>query len=134
MGVVVGVGVLMAAFVILHHQFPANHARENHWDLMLVDGEKLATWALSAEPKIGKTIAAKKLPPHRMDYLDYEGPISNDRGSVKQVQRGEYSGALDWHRAETGFEIELIFSGGRWYVWLHETKPDFWECKFTAAD
>ena len=36
-----------------------------------------------------------KLPPHRLHYLDYEGPISGDRGEVRRVDRGEYEALRD---------------------------------------
>ena len=33
---------------------------------------------------------AEVLPDHRLAYLDYEGPISGDRGSVTRWDRGTY--------------------------------------------
>jgi hypothetical protein len=34
--------------------------------------------------------SVERLPDHRTLYLDYEGPISRDRGSVRKIARGEY--------------------------------------------
>ena len=50
----------------------------------------LRTWALESEPQAGMKIQATELPPHRLEFLDYEGPVSGDRGSVKRVDRGNY--------------------------------------------
>lgn len=62
----------------------------DHWDFMIeVDGV-LATWALSAQPLAEQRISTIQLPDHRRAYLEYEGPISGDRGAVKQWDRGVY--------------------------------------------
>jgi hypothetical protein len=50
----------------------------------------LATWALSEPPDAAAIVAAEALPDHRMDYLDYEGPISEGRGSVTRWDRGTF--------------------------------------------
>jgi hypothetical protein len=80
----------MPRFVILRHQTPPESGRGLHWDLMLESGGALRTWALAEEPQPGKTIAAEPLPDHRLDYLDYEGPISRNRGRVVRWDHGEY--------------------------------------------
>jgi DNA polymerase Ligase (LigD) len=61
-----------------------------HWDLMLEWGEALRTWALAAEPIPGVLIAAEQLPDHRLAYLDYEGPIYGNRGSVARWDAGRF--------------------------------------------
>jgi hypothetical protein len=58
---------------------------------MLETDGVLRTWALAEEPRPGKPIAAELLPDHRLDYLDYEGPVSRDRGSVSRWDAGEYA-------------------------------------------
>lgn len=70
-------------FVLLEHCWDGCH-----WDLMLEAGNSLRTWALSSPPTDSEEILATSLPDHRLDYLDYEGPISNDRGSVRRLDRG----------------------------------------------
>jgi hypothetical protein len=50
----------------------------------------LAAWALAKAPDAAAAIAAEALPDHRLDYLDYEGPISGGRGSVTRWDRGTY--------------------------------------------
>ena len=80
-------------FVVLHHEMPATSNRASHWDLMLERNGVLATWALDQEPtatQTGNGIAGSALPDHRKDYLEYEGPVSNDRGHVTRWDRGVY--------------------------------------------
>ncbi len=79
-----------AAFVLLRHETPDGV----HWDLMLDTGSLLTTWQLSADPTAidpeWATIPAKRLPDHRRAYLEYEGPVSRNRGWVTQTDRGTY--------------------------------------------
>jgi len=77
--------ISMSRFVILTHNHPVLH-----WDFMLEQGESLRTWRLSAEPNSPGEIFAEPLSNHRLEYLDYEGPVSRDRGEVTQWDRGEY--------------------------------------------
>lgn len=76
-------------FVLLEHRWNGVH-----WDLMLEAGPRLRTWALSRLPVPKGEIAATSLPDHRVRYLDYEGPISHDRGTVRRVDRGTYEPIL----------------------------------------
>lgn len=57
---------------------------------MLEVGEVLRTWRLRDFPHPGLAVAAEPLPDHRKAYLDYEGPVSGGRGTVAQVDAGEY--------------------------------------------
>jgi hypothetical protein len=72
-------------FVILTHDHPFLH-----WDLMLDFGEALRTWRLLAEPAPGADVPAEALPDHRRAYLDYEGPVSEGRGTVVRWDAGEF--------------------------------------------
>jgi hypothetical protein len=80
----------MARYVILEHDYPVRH-----WDLMLERGEVLRTWRLAAPPVEGGRVAAEASFDHRRLYLDYEGPVSGDRGTVVAWDRGTYEGAAD---------------------------------------
>jgi hypothetical protein len=121
---------IMPRFVLLFHECPAETNRESHWDLMLESEGILRTWALAENPAqefvAGEGIVAKQLPDHRLAYLDYEGPISNDRGSVSRVEAGQYE-----LRSESAHEIVLELSSkllhGLWR--LSRTalaEPDHW--------
>jgi hypothetical protein len=89
-----------------------------HYDLMLEDGPALATWRIDRLPgdlAAGESIDAIELPPHRLAYLDYEGPISGGRGSVKIADAGEYvtlqRGPDEWH-----FELKGRQTAGSFIV------------------
>ena len=93
-------------FVILHHRVDGGE----HWDMMLEHGDVLLTWQLLAEPRGADClpITARRIHDHRKAYLEYEGPIGEDRGDVRRIDSG-------------GVEIEEItgesccfrLSGGR---------------------
>lgn len=76
----------MPRFVILIHDHPALH-----WDFMLEKEATLRTWRLARPPGEGGPIDAEPLPDHRLSYLDYEGPVSGNRGSVRRFDGGEYT-------------------------------------------
>src|SRR5579859_1205058 len=80
----------MPRFVILEHDHP-----HLHWDLMVQGKDALRTWRLEAPPWPGHVVSAIGLGDHRLDYLDYEGPVSKNRGIVKRWDGGEYVGLLD---------------------------------------
>jgi hypothetical protein len=72
-------------FVILTHDHPFVH-----WDLMLEIDGVLRTWRLLAEPAPDRIIGAEALPDHRLHYLEYEGPVSGDRGTVTRWDAGHH--------------------------------------------
>jgi len=57
---------------------------------MLEHADLLRTWALVGQPTAGVTISAERLADHRKLYLDYEGPVSGDRGTVARWDWGEF--------------------------------------------
>lgn len=93
-------------FTILLHELPDGSF---HWDFLLEisDNEKLATWACVSQPG-GKSFSGCKIFNHRPVYLDYEGEISGNRGTVTQYDTGTYAPALSNADIESRrFEIEL---------------------------
>lgn len=76
----------MPQFVVLSHNSP----RGVHFDFLLEVGNVLKTWALPQPPQPGMEIECDALDDHRMTYLDYEGPLSGERGSVTRWDRGAY--------------------------------------------
>ncbi len=92
----------MPRFVVLEHAAPQG----THWDFMLETRETLTTWALAQPPDAAPQVAAKALPDHRKAYLDYEGPVSGERGSVTRWDRGTYQ--LRRHDMD---EIAVVLSG-----------------------
>lgn len=76
----------MARFVILEHDYP-----HLHWDFMLEAGPVLKTWRLDRMPtEKNEEIRAEVLGDHRLAYLEYEGPLSGDRGQVMRRDQGTY--------------------------------------------
>ena len=80
----------MWRYVILRHEMPAEAARTSHWDLMLEFDGVLRTWALGKLPCAGAVMDVEALPDHRMDYLEYEGPVSGGRGTVRHWDEGTF--------------------------------------------
>jgi hypothetical protein len=74
----------MPRFVVLEHDHP-----ELHWDLLLEVGEVLWAWRLRAPPGPA-AVPAERSFDHRLIYLDYEGPVSGNRGTVQRWAHGEY--------------------------------------------
>jgi len=89
-------------FVVLEHTGPQGL----HWDFMLETQEALTTWAIAEPPDAAPQVAAEALPDHRKAYLDYEGPISDERGSVTRWDRGTYQ--LQRHDLD---EIVVVLAG-----------------------
>ena len=96
----------MPRFVVQHHQV---NESEEHWDLMLEDGDALATWQVPEPPaQWGKMGICRELSPHRKAYLTWQGPISSGRGQVAIVAGGEFTTIL---RNENLWRLRL--AGGR---------------------
>lgn len=92
----------MPRFVVLHHQdaprrqslgVAARKHSGDHFDWMFEDGGVLRVWAGPVVDLRTDThdFEVDPLPDHRSDYLDYEGPISRNRGHVSQVIGGDYA-------------------------------------------
>jgi hypothetical protein len=110
----------MSRFVLLRHQCPANSEIPSHWDFMLEREEVLWTWQLQQLPKpwwialgdvtsdfaekAAGAICAIRLADHRLAYLDYEGPISRNRGTVTRCDAGTYTVVC---HAKERLEIQL---------------------------
>lgn len=95
----------MPKFVILTHDHP-----HLHWDLMLEMDGGLWTWRLELEPdrfNCEAGINAIRLPDHRLQYLDYEGPVSGNRGTVTRWDQGDYEIV---NKSDTS--IQINFRGG----------------------
>ena len=95
----------MPRFVILEHDFP-----ELHWDFMLEVGGSLQTWRLAEPPhQDDNAIASVCLADHRLEYLEYEGPVSGNRGTVRRWDRGDYEVLV----SGAGEELRILLHGQR---------------------
>ena len=80
----------MPRFVLLEHQWNGVH-----YDFMLEMGDVLKTWAIDAPVLPDIALPARALPDHRPIYLEYEGVVSGNRGTVRRIDAGVYT-ALSW--------------------------------------
>ena len=81
-------------FALLIHDSP----RGLHYDFFLEVGDVLKTWALPQLPEAGLEMPCEALADHRPMYLDYEGPVSGGRGTVRRWDQGSY--AVEFWSAE----------------------------------
>ena len=96
----------LGRFAILRHtpgagKVASPYARRSvglHWDLLLAPAGSLraATWRIPTDPRRWFTnprrafsTLVEALPPHRLLYLTYEGPVSGERGLVKRIAGGK---------------------------------------------
>jgi len=115
----------MPRFVILEHDFPFLH-----WDFMLEVEGSLRTWRLLQQPSLNENeragqihSVAESLPDHRIEYLDYEGPVSRNRGNIKRWDAGLY---LLLEQSENYWELRLEGSRLRGFVSIVQ-KNEAWE-------
>ncbi len=98
---------------------------------MLDQGESLATWSLSVPPTVGSVLAARLLADHRREYLDYEGPVSGDRGTVARWDEGQF----EWVE-RSGRQVVVDLRGrklvGRVHIEATGEAPDDFRWHLTA--
>jgi hypothetical protein len=81
---------MMPRFAILIHDHPFLH-----WDLFAEQSSVLRSWRLLESPERWLLAApppvlpAEPISNHRLEYLDYEGPVSRERGTVVRWDGGE---------------------------------------------
>ena len=90
----------MPDFVLLEHDHPGLH-----YDFMLEWNGVLRTWRLDRIPAEPAAFHVSSLSDHRLVYLDYEGPVSGNRGTVSQIDRGKFQVLSE---SETTLEIRLL--------------------------
>jgi hypothetical protein len=121
----------MPRYVILRHEMPPHAHRSAHWDLMLETGGVLATWALAEWPESGEEIPAERLADHRIDYLDFEGSVSDNRGTVTRWDTGQYrvesQTQAAWHITVRGGRLD-----GQILLQAVAEKPRRWTVRFSS--
>lgn len=106
-------------FTILTHDHPYLH-----WDFLVENGETLLAWRLLEEPDSMNPFAVEPLPDHRTLYLDYEGPVSRNRGNVAQWDTGicemtespefGFTFELEGKRLKGRLRLEWVEGESRW--------------------
>jgi len=134
----------MPRFVLLRHQCPAGYGKPDHWDFMLERPEGLWTWELRELPRLWRTalrdgmpdsvervaesVPANRLADHRRAYLDYEGAVSHNRGSVSCCDRGTYR-----LLRETNDRLEIQLDGnhlqGKIALTQEDAKGNLWQLR-----
>ncbi len=73
-------------YVVLHH----TGIDSPHFDFMMETepGSRLATWRTVNWPAMPDQ-AFEPLDLHRREYLEYQGPVSGNRGQVKRIAAGD---------------------------------------------
>jgi hypothetical protein len=93
----------MPRFVLLEHEWNGVH-----WDFMLETDEALRTWAIDAPVVPGKDLPARALGDHRKIYLEYEGSVARNRGSVRRIDAGTFRARV-WLPAH----VRVVVSGAQ---------------------
>lgn len=122
------------ACVILLHTPPKGGVDDAHYDLLVEppapflppDADRL--WAARLPvPPCGWADAGifplLRIPPHRREYLTYEGPVSGGRGDVKRVDGGS-ARTLVWTADAIVWEMNLRGFQGR--ISLRRTAGEQW--------
>jgi hypothetical protein len=105
-------------FVVLHH----TGVPTPHYDLMFETdpGSQLATWRSPVWP-INQPTLLERLADHRRDYLEYQGPVTNNRGEVTRVAAGTCR-----FESRTGHRWIICTDQGQTLTFLrHEDTPNW---------
>jgi hypothetical protein len=117
----------MPRFAILWHEAGPRLARSSHFDLLFEDGSDARAWFVDQVIAPNREISAAELPRHRLFYLDYEGPVSGDRGSVTRWDFGEY---VMLHTASDHFEAQLQGQRLQGFLRLNRAAAGAWRLRF----
>ena len=97
--------------VLLAHELPDG---TSHVDWMIASEptgrEPLVTFRLENridEMAAGQRLLAQRIDDHRPAYLDYEGPVSGDRGTVRLLTRGT---VISWQTTGDRWRMEIDWS------------------------
>lgn len=98
----------MRRTVVLLHTRPG---QPDHFDWLIDQPEhthehRLITFRTPHRPDQQPSFDAEKAPDHRAFYLDYEGPLSQDRGEVSRVAQGT---VLEWHMSSNAIHATVIW-------------------------
>lgn len=112
---------------------------------MLEEGNVLKTWALAELPQAwsglsvsepfpviaaSNTVEAEQLADHRPAYLDYEGPVSGERGTVRKLDAGSYV----CRREPMSFSLEGQFIHGNVILQPGSDEDAKWQLVVRPAD
>lgn len=76
-------------FVVLRHEVPDDSPIPSHWDLLIEAGHSFLTWRLWQDWATVAEQSIQRIGDHRLDFLEFEGPLTGGRGCVGRVDSGE---------------------------------------------
>lgn len=112
--------------VVLEHTLPDGTV---HFDWMIEHpsfaGEhRLVTWRVESRPDTADAFEAERIGAHRAAYLQFEGPVSGGRGSVRRMAAGtarwarldERAAVVEIRWSQAGFRRYQgrLVGGGSW--------------------
>jgi hypothetical protein len=111
----------MLRYVVLRH----SGVSEPHFDLMFqtLPGSALATWRSDVWP-IDTRVALTRLRDHRRFYLDYEGDLSDQRGTVIRVAEGNFQLEIGENSVWT---IRIVSGATPQVLVLRQINDQHWE-------
>jgi hypothetical protein len=116
--------------VILRHNLP-DGAWHRDWLLEMPDAGvdpdartlhafRIGPEAASPDDPAAREFLAEPMPPHRRAYLDFEGPLSGDRGAVRRIA----SGRIEWASDRDGLLVVSVDWGRGPAVWTGRRSAD----------
>lgn len=94
---------------------------------MLEASGVLRTWRLNSIPHGDQTVQAEPISDHRVAYLEYEGPVSGDRGVVRREDTGTFE-----LQAESADAVVVLIDGQKLNGRLEILREgDCWICRLT---
>jgi hypothetical protein len=115
-------------YVILRHE----GVPEPHFDLMFEQEERpdLTTFRSPAWP-FSEPIRVEKLADHRTAYLEYEGPISGDRGFVTRVLAGT---CQVFPHIRHQFTVKLLTPQPAQLLRFEQSPGEYWVATVSSAE
>lgn len=113
-----------------------------HLDWMFEIDGVLQTWATEWIPDLDRPIQTRalRLPDHRLHYLDYEGEISGQRGTVSRVLSGTLAtiqsspdrlvATVTYHRGPASRTRNLELQRNCTSNFLSDETRDAWDLRF----
>lgn len=112
---------------------------------MLEEGDVLKTWSLAKLPQAwsdvgvskslpaiaaSNVVEAERLADHRLAYLDDEGPVSGDRGSVRRLD----AGTIVRRQEPLSFSLEGRIIRGEIQLERRSNDDSGWQLVYRPAD
>jgi len=113
-------------YAVLHH----TQVKNAHYDLLveLTPGGNLACWNADCWPPEKHPRPITRIADHRRIYLEYQGPISGDRGMVRRIA----GGSCRVHRC--GPKLLVIELNDNLRIQLEEIAEGDWRMSLASPD